>query len=26
MRFIKKRDCKLSASDGRVIVLSTCKK
>jgi len=26
MRFIKKRDCKLPVSDGRVYVLSTCKK
>jgi len=26
MRFIKKRDCKLSVRDGRVNVLSTCKK
>jgi len=26
MRFIKKRDCKLSVSDDRVNVLSTCKR
>jgi len=26
MRFIKKRDCKLSVSDGSVNVVSTCKK
>ena len=26
MRYIKKRDCKLSVSDGSVNVLSTCKK
>jgi len=26
MRFINRRDCKLSVSDGSVNVLSTCKK
>jgi len=26
MHFIKKRDCKLSVSDGNVNVLRTCKK